>query len=98
MNCEKEEEESNSKGNVELDVQKIVHQNDLLLFWLEQSAENEETLKRDIKQLQKANKNNEDAEVLQKKIKIKEEEWLCKEEEYEQKLEAVEKSLMVETN
>ena len=76
---EGEDEKENahsSRTDLNLEMCKIRYQNDLLLFRLEQSEQNEESLKREIKELQTTNKKNsiENDIALKNKLKMKEEE------------------------
>ena len=77
----------------------IRYQNELLLFRLENSERNEPALKRENEKLQNSKENNSNENVMVlKKNKMKKEVQLRKEEEYEKKLEKVEKVLSAKTS
>lgn len=84
-----EEDACSNSSDTSLGSKQIRYQNDLLLFRLEQSEKNEDQLKREIEELSRAIKN----EAVLKKIALKEEEWMRKENGHEEKLERAEKAL-----
>jgi hypothetical protein len=98
---EENEEEESIHVNDEKDynMKQLLYQNDLLLFRLEQAEMKEEKLRKEINLLTKAKKNDTDQELikLQKQVHEKEDELKCKVEEYERKIETVEKALAAKT-
>ena len=101
LESEKNHKEENLHRNEERDrrMEQLLYQNDLLLFRLEQAEMNEEKLRTEMYLQIKAKKNDTDQEVIkvQKQLKDKEEEWRIKVNEYEHKIETVEKALAVKT-
>ena len=89
-----EEDADSNNSDVNLRLKQIRYQNDLLLFRLQQSEKNEDSLKREIEELNCTIKN----EAVLKKMKLKEEEWMRKENEHKEKLERTEKELPAKTN
>ena len=90
---DKENACSNSlDSNFEL--KKIQYQNDTLLFRLEKLEQNEDSIKREMEELNNIIINS----MVVKKMKLKEEEWMRKENECKEKLDSVEKALSVKTS
>ena len=80
-------------------MKQLLYQNDLLLYHLEQAEKKEEILRKEMKLQTDAKRNDIDGEMisLQKKLQDKEEEWRRKVEDYEYKIETVEKALALKT-
>ena len=101
VESDKNEEEERLHSNEEMDhkMRQLLYQNDLLLFRLEQAEINEEALRKELYLQTNTKKNDTNQEVIkvQKQLKDKEEEWRIKVNEYEHKIETVEKALAVKT-
>jgi len=97
----KDEEEERIRLNEEkyCEMEKLLYQNDLLLYRLEQAEMKEEKLQKEMKLQTDAKRNemNEEMISLRMKLQNKEEEWKRKVEEYEHKIKTVEKALAMKT-
>ena len=94
---EGEDDEENACSNssdLNFELKKIKYQNDMLLFRLEKSEQNEDSIKREMEELNNKIKNG----TVVKKMKLKEEEWMRKENECKEKLDRVEKALSAKTS
>ena len=89
-----EENACNNSSDLNFELKKIKYQNDMLLFRLEKLEQNEDSMKREMEELNNKIKNG----TVMKKMKLKEEEWMRKENEHKEKLDRLEKALPAKTS